>query len=123
MNSIKDLNDKIWYRLLKVLYALALLIVLGGTVLICWSDASYVPFNPALLPGVTPANVGFVPDPSLGPAPAAVPSPPANFPFRFLSEAVPAILIELFLFEASRRLFYYIVLGSWRPKKHAGGAK
>ncbi len=119
MHSIEELNRKIWYRLLKVVYVLALIAVVGVTLVIAWSDASYKPFDPAQF-GATPAqlnDIGFVPDPSLNAAPAAAPPQPASFSSRFFSETIPALVVELLLFEITRRLFYYIVLGSWRPKK------
>jgi hypothetical protein len=139
MHSIEELNTKIWYRLLKVLYFLALLVIVGITLIICWSDASYTPFNPAQF-GATPAgggqlninqlnpsdytvnnDVGFVPDTQFNPTslPGVVPvsAPTVPLAVRFAEEAIPALLIELLLFEFLRRLFYYVSLGSWRPKK------
>lgn len=88
MHSIEELNKKIWYRLLKIIYLGAIIVVVGRTLIIGWSDVS---------------------DTAL---------------FRekiTLTEEIPvllvALLVELLLFELARRVFYYIVLGSWRPKK------
>ncbi len=142
--SIEELNRKIWYRLLKVVYFLALILVISITVLISWGDAH--PFDPAAY-GAIPMNInqlnpsdytvnntpaGFVPDQQLSPAQNAPTSYPVgqapwekqsagssgtNHGFsQFFSEAIPALLIEVLLFEIIRRSFYYVVIGRVFPR-------
>ena len=100
--TIGDLNNRVWYRFLKVIFIIVFFTVLvaGNLMFIGASydrslDLSYDAFLKAQT-GQVGANFNF-----------------SNFvKFFFIGN-----LIIMLFFEAIRGVFYYIVLGKFRPEK------
>ncbi|MBU6500240.1 MAG: hypothetical protein KGJ89_00175 [Patescibacteria group bacterium] len=125
MKTITDLNNKMWYRFLKVFYILLIFVVITITIMIGWSDTSYTPFDPSQFGAipVQPKDLGYLPVDTSAPninqlSPSDyTTAQKSNGLMQFLGEVVPILIVELLLFEFARRAFYYIVLGTWRPKR------
>jgi len=98
--TISYLNSKTWYRFLKVVFAVAFLAVLSVDIL-------------SVVNGFGSASTYFLgfPFPEF-PSYSAIQIPLTGIEFLIIS--IPVIVL---IFEAIRRAFYYIVLGSPRPKK------
>lgn len=140
--SVSDLNRRAWFRLLKVLYVLAAIIVafllLGAALQLAVTEDqasinaaevqkiwdSGTPVNQERPTGntgfdwntgvpISPSSLGGIPDVSQPPPPTYHEDWAA-----FALYAVIALLIEAALFEIVRRVFYYVLLGT--PVWHRG---
>jgi hypothetical protein len=102
--TIEHLKQKAWYRLLKLMYLLFLFIVIATTVMIAWSDSH--PPQP-IYNGGSLNDIGFIPT---GGTVKTSKAP------GFIEDLAPALLIELILFELTRRGFYYVATGKVFPR-------
>ena len=96
--SISYLNSNVWYRLLKIVFITILLIV-------------FLANNFSIIDGTNGPLGSFLGFPLGG-----------LWPWLFIPlPVIPLLIINnlviLFIFEAIRRAFYYVALGSLRPKK------
>jgi hypothetical protein len=89
--SISYLRGKTWYRFIKVVFILAFLVAL-----LFWNWAIYASYNDPVFYILNPA---------------------ANSVGVRLFTSLVGNLVIILIFEAIRRAFYYIVLGSIKPKK------
>ncbi len=117
LTSINDLNKRVWFRLLKVLYVVAFVVIAVFLLFAAQQSAQVqdpTAFDPSqgveiVPPQITPQEqtLGFVPD-------ISQPSSPLyheNWPV-FSIFAIVALLIETALFWLIRRVFYYVVIGT-----------
>ena len=93
---ISNLNNKVWYRFLKVAFITIFFIVL-------------LVINFSIVGGTWGNNYVFL----------GAPSPNVQFstPLNGIQLLIISNFVVLLIFEAIRRIFYYIVLGSFKFQK------
>lgn len=136
--SVEDLNKKAWFRLLKVLYASAF-IVIALFLLRVAQQSAYVEDQASLTAAqLFASGTELLPPqvitqeyprthPTIYDSLTNTPQPPSpTYHENWLDFPLPAIvllLIEMISFWLIRRVFYYVVLGTpmWRGRKGASG--
>ena len=153
MKTISDLNGKIWYRLLKVIYILFFVFILGLSIFLIIdgyapkfdNENSYIKCHDGKTLGLEENSIylysdyiwssddekfrswcaAIIKDDKLLPA-NFIPDE-KNYDLvssytnrdwvRTVGYSLLAIIVTVFIFELTKRIFYYVVLGSIRPQK------